>query len=53
MTNITYCTNADCNFKDCQRHIKNIPNKQKQAIFSDVYKVCDRYIRSLLDEVSV
>lgn len=49
MKDITYCTCRECSFKSCERHIKNLPQLKRSASFADLYKVCDRYIRYLLD----
>ena len=45
-TDMTYCINKDCPFKDCERHhtqLSKLPNNTPISI-ANFANVCDRYL---------
>ena len=50
---ITYCTNAACQFTDCERHWQRIKDETSSGKISvaDFGGVCRRYLSGLLDEI--
>lgn len=52
---MTYCTNTDCPFKDCERYWKHIKELAKQGekyvSLADFSGVCREYISYLLNEL--
>ena len=52
MSDITYCVNSDCPFKNCERHLsKNIKGKGYVSV-ANFDGVCRRYISYLADEIT-
>lgn len=49
MADITYCMNSCCPFKDCERHIKNAPQKGLVSM-AWLDSTCRRYIGWLVDK---
>lgn len=47
---IAYCTNKDCPFKDCDRHIHHIIDEKGWFSFADFAGICERYITWLVKE---
>lgn len=50
--NITYCINNDCPFKDCERHMAQIPTKEGVYTLANFDGVCKRYIKFVASEVA-
>lgn len=54
MADITFCVNAECPFKDCERHMSRIPDACIKGggyvSVSDFDGVCKRYIAYLKEE---
>ena len=50
MSDITYCLNPDCPFKDCERHSDNAPRGVVVSL-SYMAGTCRRYIGYLVDKV--
>ena len=54
MTDITYCINRDCPFKDCERHLNKIRAEGRTGTeyisVASFDGVCRRYISHLVDE---
>lgn len=52
-SDMTYCTNTDCPFKDCERYWKHIKELAKQGekyvSLADFSGVCREYISYLLE----
>ena len=53
MADITYCMNMSCPFKDCDRHLCQVKNKNRNEMVSiaALDGTCRRYISYLVDEV--
>ena len=49
---MTYCINNDCPFKDCYRHIAQIPTKEGIYSLANFDGVCERYIKFVASEVA-
>lgn len=49
MADITYCINAKCPFKDCERHLRRA--KSRIVSVANFDGVCRRYIDHLMDEL--
>lgn len=50
MPDITYCINAGCPFKDCERHLSKASGQYVNVANFD--GVCRRYIGHLLNELN-
>lgn len=50
MADITYCINAECPFKDCERHLRRA--KSRFVSVANYDGVCRRYIGHLLNELN-
>ena len=49
---ITYCTNTDCPFKDCERHPTKLKTLSCHYVsVSDFGGICGRYLYYLLEEI--
>lgn len=50
----TYCVNADCPFKECDKHLlqlKKVKDKSEYIKVASLDSVCKDYLHYLLDEV--
>ena len=47
-----YCINRHCPFKDCEKHMANIPVKEGEFTLAAFDSVCERYIRYMVSEVA-
>ena len=50
----TYCVNADCPFKECDKHLqqlKKVQDKSKYIKVASLDSVCKDYLHYLLDEI--
>lgn len=50
-TDITYCFNPDCPFKNCERHFSKLEGKTGIASFANFGGVCREYLNHLLEGV--
>ena len=50
---VTYCTNDDCPFRDCARHFNNLYGRPRDEVVStaNLGGVCRRYIQWLVKNV--
>lgn len=48
---MTFCTNKDCPFKDCERHNKHLKGVYGLASVADFSGTCRRYISYVVDDV--
>ena len=49
-----YCVNADCPFKQCDKHLrqlKKIKDKSQYVKVANLDSVCEDYLHYLLDEI--
>lgn len=54
MADITYCTNTDCPFKKCERHLSQLESekdKTRMVSVANLGGVCREYLNYLLEEV--
>lgn len=54
MADITYCTNTDCPFKKCERHLHQLEkykNTQMQVSVANFGGTCIDYLSYIYDEV--
>jgi hypothetical protein len=52
MADITYCINAQCPFKDCDRHLSRLElSKEKFVDLANFDSICERYLTYLLEVV--
>lgn len=49
---ITYCVNADCPFKDCDRHLRRVKKKKGTISVASFDGVCEKYIEYLVEVVN-
>ena len=49
MADITYCINASCPFKDCERHPLQLRGKNCEGSFAALDGTCRRYLGYLVD----
>lgn len=49
MSDITYCVNASCPFKDCDRHLCRLQKKEGMVSIANLDSVCKRYIKYLVE----
>ena len=49
MADITYCINASCPFKDCDRHPLQLKGKNCEVSFAALDGTCRRYLGYLVD----
>lgn len=50
----TYCVNADCPFKECDKHLqqlKKVKDKSEYIKVASLDGVCKDYLHYLLDEI--
>ena len=50
----TYCVNADCPFKQCGKHLrqlKKIKDKSQYVKVANLDSVCEDYLHYLLEEI--
>lgn len=55
MADITYCTNTDCPFKKCERHLSQLESekdKTRMVSVADFGGTCRDYLHYLLEKVS-
>lgn len=53
MADITYCSNVNCPFEDCERHLRRLPDDaySKQMVsIANFAGTCRDYIRHLVDQ---
>lgn len=50
MTDITWCVSKDCP-EECEKHIRNCPQKEGMVSMADLSGVCRKYIFLALNEV--
>ena len=51
---ITYCTNTDCPFKDCEKHYTKLKTLKRHYVsLSDFGGICERYLNYLLEEIEM
>ena len=51
----TYCVNANCPFKKCDKHLqqlKKVKDKSEYVKVASLDSVCKDYLHYLLDEIS-
>lgn len=48
---MTFCTNEDCPFKDCERHPYHFKGVVGMVSIADFSGTCKRYISWLVDEL--
>lgn len=48
---MTFCTNKDCPFKDCERHNKHLKGVYGLVSVADFSGTCRRYISYVVKEV--
>ena len=48
---ITYCINADCPFKDCDRHLCRLQRKDGKVSIAALDGTCRRYLSYLLEVI--
>jgi hypothetical protein len=51
MADITYCINASCPFKDCERHPLRLKGKKGEFRFAALDGTCRRYLAYLYDDI--
>ncbi len=49
MADITYCINANCPFKDCERHLCQLKEENGLVSIAALDGVCRRYISYLVE----
>lgn len=53
MADITYCSNVNCPFADCERHLRNLPTgaySHKYVSIANFAGTCRDYIGHLVDK---
>lgn len=54
MSDITYCSNGNCPFEDCYRHLvnlKNVEDKTRMVSIANLDSTCEKYICHVLEEI--